>query len=348
MTGKHDAWIFSLCILLGWVTVLSTNSYAQSSPDLIIVHSFDSTRVETQRFESQFRDALLQQQRLPVSIQVETYYLAANALNAGITQKRLAAQALVQRFLRLQPKLIILVDEPAARLVGTRLHRYTDLVTINVGAGEALTNHTEDEPPNLSNVIFAALPLQSNAQLWSDILSLPAEARGMIILGSDQQVELSTLESDAEGGSIQWELKTVASWSELKSAIRWANYRDDIHLIYPAVKFLPWRGEAWLHRSQMVGWIRENTRKPVIGSTVYSVEQGLTGGLVTDQRLLGEFTGNLAGQILRGEVSPKELSGQTEKSENTMSFNLASIRALGISISPEVLTAAEFVFEQQP
>jgi hypothetical protein len=337
--------------ILGWIVglwlIAPGSLRGQSRPDVMVMHSYDSTRIEVQRLDEGIRNALVDEQRYPVSFQVQSHYLGFNTVFTTPIQRRLAVQSWLFYIRRQDPEILVLADPAAVALLGPYIRKYTDIRVVAAGSGRP----QPEEQARLREVTHVDIewPLAPNGQLWETLLQKPDEPpKGMIIVDgfSEEAVraQIGSLQADSAQQTMQWEVKTVGSWQEFQAAIRWANYREDIDLVYPLVSMLPWSGDVVLHYSQMVGWITRNANKPVIGSNLHDVELGLPGGIVINRRLMGERTGRVAAQLLRGE---SQNASTTASAVQTMSFNRAAFGKLGLTIPPALLTAAEFVYDTE-
>lgn len=339
----------STVVLIFLLAIPMQISRAQAVVDVFIIHSYDSSRTEVKRMEEGIRNAVLQQHNYPIPIQIETAYLAHNSLFTTERDLQTVSRFLVQKIEQLQPRLIILVDRVAAEIAGDLIAEYTDIPMIQVGALDPPRRpEVSDATEGQSTYVYGELPLMQNGKLWGRLQQNKQNHRGMVITDRSRYGDMLTtyVQNNGTGpdSTVNWEVKQVDNWEEFKASIRLMNYRDDIDLVYPALGSLAWEEDVRLHYSQMVEWIKEYSNKPVLGVSIYSIEEGLFGGIVQNRKKMGEQVGHVTASILKSESVSRDLL--SDESAYTLSFNVQRAKVIGIDIPPSFLTAAEYLYEE--
>jgi len=215
-----------------------------------------------------------------------------------------------ERYLSLQPILVILGDDPALKWLGKRFAQ-TKTPVVYLGVNNNVEAYLKfDEASNITGVLERPLILPG-IKIYKQIL--PEAKRGLIILDTSmtsQVIHNENFHNDqplkAEG--ITLDLKLVQHWDDWQQLVQNAKKNYDFVVIglYHAVVD---RSGKNIPEQTVIHWTIHHSKLPVFGLWDFAVgKDKALGGLVISANEQGELAAQMALEILDDKKSPEDIA----------------------------------------
>lgn len=160
-----------------------------------------------------------------------------------------------------------------------------------------------------------------------------------------KQVELELFQdNDSQPLAGTLEQRTITSWEEYTKVIDEINNDKEIGAFYLGTLLLHDSSGKVYAATDIINYTLENAKKPAIGLNYAFIKLGLYGGATVDFFAMGHLAGQKVANILRGH--PPGAMPIEDAPRVALVFNLKRAGALGMDIPPDILMAADEVFNK--
>jgi len=284
---------------------------------------------------------------------VGRYFMDTKRTNIRPDQIHEQGQRALAALKNFHPDLVVTLDDNAAREVMLPLVD-TGVPVIFSGINTPPETYNRQRPfmnsrkrpgHNVTGVVeklHAAKALQVMREIMPDlervVLVVDESPTGKAIHAQLKR-ELS---AGSEG--MLYSFQVARDFSEYKRIIRQIEQDDSVGAWYPACSLLRDGPDAVRTVPEILAWSLRHCRKPAMAASYDFVRMGLLGGASVDFSAMGEQAGEKAAALLAG--TPAGVLEIEDAAGYALVFNLARARQLGILIPPDLLGAADQVYER--
>jgi len=335
--------VFGLTLVL-----LSSNTAAAGaiSKRAFIVHSYESNHVcgvpQGNGIESVLRE------HFGSSLTVEAQFMDTKTTNSTAEKMRAEAQHVLLAIEAFKPDIVFTIDDNAFREVGLGLAgKPFPVIFSGMNGQPAAYNRKvsfldgEMRPAENITGVYEKLHFRTALDVMRGV---DPELRHVVALldksptGNAIKVQMQK-ELQEEGSNIQVTFRQVGTVTEYLNEIDNINRDSAIQAVYPVVLSVKTeQGESIGFRDTIKTFILKS-KKPGMALNFMFARLGLFGGASVDFGAMGRQAGRMGVKLLEGE-SIRNLSIETAH-EYLITFNIARARMLNISISNEMIGAAE-------
>ncbi len=251
-----------------------------------------------------------------------------------------------QRYRQVSPRLVILGDDNAVRLLADRF-RTTDTPVVFLGLNRNPRDYGLARASNITGVLERPL-LRRSIVMVDDILSANGrQTRKILVLfdsGTTSQVILDEefhgrLRADIRG--IEVHLRLIGKKEEWTQTVSAAADNGFDAIVVGLYHTLTDEDGHHADPEALIRWTAANAPAPPFGFWDFSVGADMTiGGLVLFGRIQGQMAGQIAARILSGE-SPEHIRPVTAE-KGRLYFSRAQLEKWRMSLPPSIERRASF------
>ncbi|MEA2114609.1 MAG: ABC transporter substrate binding protein, partial [Thermodesulfobacteriota bacterium] len=286
------------------------------------------------------------------TVTIERFFMDTKRTYTTPEQVQARGREALARIRDLKPDLVITVDDNAARTVMLSLVD-SDVPVVFTGINvkpEVYNRGTKfmasrQHPGHNVTGVYEKLYIEKSVQAMKDII--PDLKKIIFIVDSSltgnairQQIESELL---AGNSGILYTIRQVSSFDEYKHLIRWINADPETGAYYPMAIRLAAEDGSIVQTSEIMRWTLGHVRKPAMSINYRICKLGSFGGVSVDFTAMGRQAGQKGALILKGQPAG-EISIE-DAAEYALVFNIARAKQLGVVIAPELLGAADQVYD---
>ncbi len=346
---RHSLLLLSLILLL-----MSGNAFSKDMPKILVVHSYDKGQICGQPQEDGLLHGLVQHGYVEGdNIEVHRFYMDTKDAFAEpkLTEQR--GQEALNLVRRLQPDLIVTLDDTAARTVMLGLAKSNIPVVFSGMNGQPEEYNqqtrfmdTRDQPGYNVTGVYEKLHIVPSIKVLRELL--PGQGKIVAIVdetptGRAVHKQL-TLELSAEGSGIAFETWIAHSSSEYKQFINRINADPEIDAVFSVAVALKNDDSSYWDAPGMIRYTVCHLKKPDLAVNYFFSKLGFLGGAAVDFIAMGNQVAKKVAAILDG-ADPGSLSIDDAR-QYALVFNLERSRQLNIEIPPFLLAAADVLYDE--
>jgi ABC-type uncharacterized transport system substrate-binding protein len=305
-----------------------------ASDTIYIVESYNREYA----WDRSYREALID--RLGSRFELEWFEMDTKRLQAYAHQN--AADEAWQRYLALDPVLVILCDDAALKFLGRRFARVgTPVVFLGINANPR--NYLDSIPPNMTGVLERPI-LKRSIVYINEIL--PRAKRGLILFDTDLTAQAT---KDCEFGGkdrisfqdVDIDIKLIVDFESWRKTVLDAKNHYD-YIITGLYQTLRESDGSYADPETVIAWTSEHSEVPLFSFWDFGVGgQRTIGGRVLTGRDMGLIASDMALRILSGE-SPSSIPKVTD-TPGKFIFSTSQLRRWGITLPSDILADSTLV-----
>lgn len=268
---------------------------------------------------------------------IQTFYMDTKRIPE--TEFAARADAAWQAYLELKPKLVMLGDDNALRLLGKRFAQ-TKTPVVVFGINNNPRNYFDALPPNITGVLERT-PLIPWLRYLRDIFP---HARNALILMDASMTSASIINvtfqdrTEITVSGMHAEYRIIPGWEEWMSAVTQRNHYDMI--VTPTFHAVRMEDGKDIDIRTLMEWTSAHSSVPVFSNQDYTVSAtGAAGAYTLNARAHGAQAAAMAKAILEENKAPDTMMFQTDR-EGTFVFNREQLKRFGITLPPQIMKAA--------
>ncbi len=319
---------------------------------IFIVHSYEAENVCGQPQEGGILEGLAEQGFTEGNnLLVKRFYMDTKRVHT--TPEQIAAQgrAALAAIKKMQPDVVVTLDDNAARMVMLPLVDSEVPVVFSginnmpewYNSRKQFMNSRKRPGHNVTGV-YEKLHMAKSLQVMKAVLP---DLKRIVILVDDSPTGRAmqkqvAAELAGNSGDVLYSFRQAADFSEYKRIIRQINSNPDIGSYYPACSRLDDGARGIATVPEIIAWSLAHSTKPAMAVNYSFSRLGLFGGASVNFPAMGRQAALKIAAILTGTSAgniPVEDAG-----DYAIVFNLARARQLGISIPVDLLGAADQVY----
>lgn len=335
--------------VFGMILVLAFSITAASgvvSKRAFIVHSYENNHVcgipQSNGIESVLRA------HFGTSLTIKSHFMDTKTTNSTPVKMQAEARKVLQAIETFKPDIVFTIDDNAFREVGLHLAGKPFPVVFSGMNGQPATYNKkvpflDDEMRPAENIAGVYEKLHFRTAL-NVMRGVDPELKHVIALldksptGNAIRIQMQK-ELLEEGSDTQVTFKQVGTLSAYLHEIDKINRDNSIQAVYPVVLSIKnEQGESIGFRDTIKTFIQKS-EKPGMALNFAFARLGLFGGASVDFGAMGSQAAHLGVKLLEGE-NIRNLSIETAH-EHLITFNIARARMLNITISDDIIGAAE-------
>ncbi len=323
-------------------------------PRVFIVHSYDRENLASDPQDTGLVQGFADQGFVDgETVVFERFFMDTKRLYQLPDQVEARGREALARIRDFKPDLVVTVDDNAARTVMLPLVD-GDIPVVFTGINirpEVYSKGREfmasrQHPGHNITGIYEKLHFATSLRVMEEIV--PGLQKIVLIIDESltgnairQQIEAEQL---AEKSGILYTIRQVGRFDEYKQLIRWLNSDPETGAYYPVAIRLTDENGSVVPVREILQWTLGHVRKPGIAVNYEVCRMGVLGGVSVDFTAMGRQAGHKGGRILRGE--PAGGIAVEDAARYALVFNTARARQLGLVIPPELLGAADQVYDR--
>ncbi len=243
-------------------------------------------------------------------------------------------------YVRLQPRLVLLGDDDALRLVGPRLAE-TETPFVYFGVNNNPRNYFKTLPPTMAGLLERT-PIAPWLRHLTAIL--PTAKRALILCDDSVTSEAIITEVFQKRtallvNGLSVKHKIARDWRDWRNIVLAGGHDLLLTPTFHAVK--DERGETVDWR-EVIAWTAANSPVPVFSNQDYTVhDQGVIGAFALHGENHGRVAATMALDILNGAKSPRDINHKTDQN-GRFYFNQVQMDRHGIVLPADIRDAAIF------
>lgn len=341
---------FLLCFTFPYCTFLQ----AAELPRVFIVHSYDQENLASDPQDKGIVKGLAEHGFVDGStVTIERFFMDTKRNYSEPDQVESRGREALERVRAFKPDLVFTVDDNAARTVMLPLVD-SDIPVVFTGINnrpEVYNRgrkfmHTRQHPGHNITGVFERLHFDKYLKVMVEVVP---NLKKIVFIVDDsltgnaikKQIEEEIFIQDVD---VLYSIRKVGSFKEYKQLIRWIEAEPEIGAYHPLVFRLRKANGAIITGRDIIQWTLGHTRKPALSGNYSMCRLGTLGGVSIDFTAMGRQAGNMGAKILKGQ--PAGEIAIEDASKYALVFNVARARQLGMVIPPELLGAADHVFEK--
>ena len=147
----------------------------------------------------------------------------------------------------------------------------------------------------------------------------------------------------AANSGVLYTIRKTSSFEEYKQLVRWIDTDPEIGAYYPVTTRLTAGDGSMITTRDIMHWTLGHVRKPALTVNYFMAKLGTIGGLSVDFTAMGRQAAHMGAKILKGQ--PAGEIAIEDAARYALVFNIARARQLGMVIAPELLGAADQVYD---
>lgn len=319
---------------------------------VFIVHSYDAENVCGKPQETGLMEGLAEQGLIEgKNLDVKRYYMRTKRIHTTPEQIRLQARSALESIDQWQPDVVVTLDDNATREVMLPLvDSGLPVVFSGINNPPEFYNNqktfmeTRKKPGHNVTGVYEKLHVAKSLQVMKEIIPdlrrivvlVDGSPTGCAIHGQVER-ELSGL-----GGDVSYSFWFARDFAEYKRMIYKINSTPSIGAYYSACSLLH-DIDGVVTVPEIAAWGLAHAKKPDMAVNFSVTRLGYFGGASVDFTGIGRQVSAMVAAILKGGKAgdiPIE-----EADDYAIVFNLARARQLGVSIPPDILGAADQVYD---
>jgi len=326
------------------------------SKNIFIVSSYERGEVcslpqEDGLLEELARNGFIEDKNLTV----RRYYMDTKRTHT--TPEAMAAQGkkVLQLIRQVQPDLVAILDDNAARevmlpLVGSNipivfsgLNQLPEFYNQKV----RFMNNRQRPGHNVTG-IYEKLQIVHSLSLIKEIIPDLKKVVALVDKTPSGNAVVKQLEKETAGKAlpVNFSIEQISTWEELEEATQRLNSDPEIGAYYPVLTGLRDKTGKTCTATEIIPWLIEHCHKPDLALNYLYCRMGLFGGAAVDFKAMGAQAGAQAAKILNG--TPAGDLPIEDADRFAIVFNLKRARQLKITISGEILGAADTIYNSLP
>ena len=353
-TGLHiRRHFFGAALLLCLLFPCFSIARAAELPRVFIVHSYDPENLAADPQDRGLVQGLADYGFVDGdTVKIERFFMDTKRKYTKPEQIESRGKEALARIKVFRPDLVITVDDNAARTVMLPLVD-SDVPVVFTGINNKPETynrsryfmHNRTRPGHNITGVYEKLYIAKSMQVMEEII---VGLKKIIFIVDDsptgdavkKQMEEELFADDI---GILYSIRQISSFEEYKQLIRWINADPEIGAYYPvAVRLTTGDGRIITGRD-ILKWTLGHARKPALAVNYFMCRLGVFGGVSVDFTAMGRQAAHKGARILKGEPAG-EMSIE-DAFEYALVFNVARARQLGVTIPPELLGAADDIYE---
>jgi ABC-type uncharacterized transport system substrate-binding protein len=285
------------------------------------------------------------------NLKVEQFFMDTQRTHTSPAQIEEQARMALEQIKTFRPDVVITIDDNAIRTVMLPLVD-TGIPVVFSGMNQQPEVYNQgkkymqsrEKPGGNVTGIYEKLHIAKALEVMHAITGLHRVAVIVDASPTGNAVRIQ-VEKEMAGTSspVALEYFQVSTLDELKKKIEAINDDPETGAIYPALTTLKTGGNATIATREILTWLFVNSKKPEMAVNHAFSQMGMFGGAAVNFHAMGEQAGTKAAAILSGQpagdIPIDDAIGQT------LVFNLERAKQLGITIPPDILNAADTLYE---
>jgi len=317
-----------------------------------VVHSYDKGQVCGQPQEDGLLQALAEAGfRPPATMRLERFYMQSKTRYTTAEAVAERGRRALARIRRLDPDLVVTLDDNAARtvmlpLAGTGVPVVFSGINLAPERYNRIKRFMDSRRSPGGNVtgVYEKLYIGKTLELMQ--LLLPPFSRVIVLLddtATGEAVRLQVQDELAqEPPAVAVDVVMVRTLDEYAAALRRGGADASVGGFYTAVTRLLAGDGSVMQAARIIPWTVARTRKPLFSVNIDFVRAGILGGIGLNFRDMGYQAGRKAVAILQGTPAGR-LPIEDAKGIG-IALNVGRARELGITIPVELLGSATYLF----
>ncbi|MBW1750136.1 MAG: hypothetical protein JRJ37_05465 [Deltaproteobacteria bacterium] len=354
-SGQNDQ---SLCVcvqtlFLFILFLCCSNAQTAELPRVFIVHSYEPDNLTSKPQDNGLVKGFAGHGFVDgETVTIERFFMDTKRTFTKPEQVEARGREALARIKAFKPDLVITVDDNAARTVMLSLvDRDIPVVFTGINVRPEVYNRGTEfmasrrHPGHNVTGVYEKLYIEKSVQAMKEIV--PDLKKIVFIVDSSltgnairQQIESEFL---AGNSGILYTIRQVSSFDEYKHLIRWINSDPEIGAYYPMAIRLAAENGSIVQTREIMRWTLGHVRKPAMSINYVICKLGSFGGVSVDFMAMGRQAGQKGALILKGQPAG-EISIQ-DAAKYALIFNIARAKQLGMVIPPELLGAADQVYD---
>ncbi len=344
---------FKAALLLCLMSPCFNSVQGAELPRVFIVHSYDPENLAGNPQDSGLVKGFADHGFVDgVTVTIERFFMDTNRTYTKSEQVEARGREALARIKAFKPDLVITVDDNAARTVMLSLvDSDTPVVFTGINNKPEVYNRGRKfmrnrlRPGHNVTGVYEKLYIAKYLQVMGEIVP---DLKKVVFVVDDSltgNAIKKQMEEDlfADNSGILYSIRKVSSFEEYKQLIRWIDFDPEIGA-YHAVVFRLRAGDgAIITGRDIIHWTLGHTRKPALSGNYFMSKLGTLGGVSVDFTAMGRQAAHKGVQILKGQ--PAGEIAIEDAAKYALVFNVARARQLGMVIPPELLGAADQVYE---
>jgi ABC-type uncharacterized transport system substrate-binding protein len=326
---------------------------AAELPRIFIVHSYDPENLASNPQDSGLVKGFAEHGFVEgETVAIERFFMDTKRTYTKPEQVEARGKEALARIKAFKPDLVITVDDNAARTVMLSLVD-SDIPVVFTGINNKPEVYnrgrefmqTRLHPGHNVTGVYEKLHFGKYLKVMGEIVPNLKKVIFIVddsITGNAIKKQIGE-ELFAENSDVLYSIRKVGSFEEYKQLIRWIDADPEIGGYYALVFRLRAGNDATITGRDIIQWTLGHTRKPALASNYFTCKLGTFGGVSIDFTAMGRQAGDMGAKILKGQ--PAGEIAIEDAAKHGLVFNIARARQLGIVIPPELLGAADQVFE---
>ncbi len=322
-------------------------------PRVFIVHSYDPENLAGNPQDSGLVKGFADHGFVDdVTVTIERFFMDTNRTYTKSEQVEARGREALARIKAFKPDLVITVDDNAARTVMLSLvDSDTPVVFTGINNKPEVYNRGRKfmrnrlRPGHNVTGVYEKLYIAKYLQVMGEIVP---DLKKVVFVVDDsltgnaikKQMEAELF---AESSDVLYSIRKVSSFEEYKQLIRWIEADPEIGAYHALVFRLRAGDGAIITGRDIIHWTLGHTRKPALSGNYFMSKLGTLGGVSVDFTAMGRQAAHKCVQILKGQ--PAGEIAIEDAAKYALVFNIARARQLGMVIAPELLGAADQVYD---
>lgn len=288
------------------------------------------------------------------NLRVLRYYMNSKRINTSAIQIAQQGEIARKQIAENEPDLIVTLDDNAAREV---MLPYIGSSTPVVFSGINRLPESYDEEKDfideqrrpLANVtgVYEKLQLTHSLDLISEIIPSGKKVAALVDCtpSGDAVARQLADEYQRHPGRLEFSITRIGSVEELEGTIEKINQDPEICAYFPVLTALKCGGQTCTS-PEIIPMLLQKADKPELAINFTYSRMGFFGGAAVDFKAMGIQAGTQAAKILSG--TPVSALPVEDVQRFAIVFNLTRAKDLNINIPPELIGAADKVYNQLP
>ena len=323
-------------------------------PRVFIVHSYDPENLASNPQDSGLVKGFADHGFVEgVTVTIKRFYMDTKRTYTNPEQIESQGREALARIKAFKPDLVITVDDNAARTVMLSLVD-SDIPVVFTGINnkpEVYNRgrefmHSRLHPGHNVTGVYEKLYIEKMMQVMDEIV--PNLKKVVFIV--DDSLTGNAIKKQMEeelfsaNSGILYTIRQTSSFEEYKQLVRWIEADPEIGAYNALVFRLTEENGAIITGRDIIHWTLGHTRKPALSGNYSMCKFGTLGGVTVDFTAMGRQAAHKGAKILKGQPAGEIAIEDTAK--YALVFNIDRARQLGMVIHPELLGAADHVYDE--
>jgi len=342
--------VLLLCLVFSWFSI----GQAAELSRVFVVHSYDKENLASEPQDTGLVQGLADYGFVAgETLLIERFFMDTKQTYTRPEQIKARGNEALARIKAFQPDLVITVDDNAARTVMLPLvDSAIPQVFTGINIRPEIYNQRREfmvnrlHPGHNVTGVYEKLYIAKSVQVMKEIVP---NLRKIVFIVDDsptgdaikQQMENELF---ADNSALLYSIRQVGKFSEYKQLIRQIDTDPEIGAYYPVAARLVAEDGGMVTGRDILSWTLGHTRKPALSVNYFVCKLGAFGGVSVDFTAMGRQAGHKAAMILKGQP-PARLAIE-DAAKYALVFNVARAGQLGMILPPELLAAADHVYNK--